>query len=40
MYSLISDDIEEVNKGKGVNKKLKTENLLMFCLIKKLLDTI
>ena len=39
MYSFISDDNEEVNKGKGVNKKLKTENLL-FCLIKKLLDTI
>ena len=35
MYSLISVDDEEVTKAKGVNKKNKTKNLLMFCLIKK-----
>ena len=38
MYSLISIDDEEVNKAKGVNKKISIRNLLMFCLIKKLRD--
>ena len=41
LYSLISDGSKEVTKAKGVNKKLKhSDVLLMFCLIKKLLDII
>ena len=51
MYSLISVDDREVNKAKGINKKLRHEECVdvlfnkkvarhMFCLIKKLLDVI
>ena len=35
MYSLISENNEEVTRAKGVNKKLRHKNLLVFCLIKK-----
>ena len=38
MYSLISVDDKKVNKAKGINKKLKHKNILMFYLIKKLSD--
>ena len=41
MYSLIVVDSEEVKKPKGVNKnvvkKIRIKNLLMFCLIKKMI---
>ena len=36
MYVLISVDDEELTKAKGVNKKEGMENLLIFCLIKRL----
>ena len=35
IYSLIGVDDEEVTQAKGVNKKHKTKDLLMFCLAKK-----
>ena len=37
MYSLISVNDREVNKAKGINKNLRHEEYVMFCLIKKLL---
>ena len=40
MYSLVTADDEEKIKAKGVNKTLRQMNLLMFYLIKKLLDII
>ena len=40
MYSLISSDDKEVNKAKGINKKIRHKEILMFCLIRKLLDII
>ena len=36
IYSLISVADEKVTKAKGVNKKIRHKDLLMFCLIKKL----
>ena len=36
MYSLISIDDEELTKAKGVNKKIRHKEFVMFCLIKKL----
>ena len=35
IYSLISVDNKEVTKAKGVNKKLRHKDLLVFCLTKK-----
>ena len=35
LYSLISVDNEELTKAKGVNKKIRHKEFLMFCLIKK-----
>ena len=34
MYSLIDVDNKEATKTKGVNKKIRYKNLLMFCSIK------
>ena len=34
IYSLIGVDDEQVTKAKGVNKKVRYKNLLVFCLIK------
>ena len=34
MYSLTSEDDKEVRKAKGVNKKIRHKDLLMFCSIR------
>ena len=36
MYSSVADNDKEVNKGKGVNKKLRHEEYLSVLLIKNL----